>query len=50
MARWYKRKKSNFSSARAAWRDIDRRTGFDPQQVIESDHTRTHYRWKLPDR
>lgn len=50
MSRFYKRKKSNFSSAREAWRDIARRTGFEPCHVIRSSHTRTHYRWELPDR
>jgi hypothetical protein len=50
MTKTLRRKKSNYSSARAAWQDIDRRTAYTHHQVIEADHSRTHYRWVVPDK
>ncbi len=39
------RNKKDFTSSRAAWMDVARKTGLKPNQV-KSDHTRSKYVWK----
>ncbi len=45
MATVYRRARSRFKSARAAWKDVAAKTGIRPASVV-SDHTGTHWVFK----
>ncbi len=44
-----RRLKSNFSSARAAWMDIAKKTRIKPGRThtVRPKHTRTHFSWAV---
>ena len=46
-ARWRRRSKKRFKSARAAWMGIERATGAPSSTVVEKAHTASHWRFKV---